>query len=327
MKLKKTLFTSVAAVALMSVGAEMVQQNTSGEVVQAAKKAKKKSKKVTKKTLKRNAAIYNSKGKRVGKKTLKKGKKVKILGSKTIKGKKYYKIGSNKFVKQANFKKLVKKATKKSTKKSKSAVKKQASTQSADNDSDDEDENDPVMKKYEGWLEKGKGALVATRDVKDIETGEIDYKKGDVIDVDSNGGADGIDVIKEDDGKYYFDFYGPDGSTEYSVDDFSYNPYKSSKEYKDYVSKVKKYTNKDLEEVRFVLNKSLSLDDKDYAGEDEYAAGETITIVDPSVVLNSKGEYCIEGNDNHDNYTDFPFTAIDHFISPSSYTEDEDEED
>lgn len=326
MKLKKTLFTSVAAVALMSVGAEMVQQNTSGEVVQAAKK---KSKKATKKTLKRNAAIYNSKGKRVGKKTLKKGKKVKILGSKTIKGKKYYKISSNKFVKQANFKKLVKKATKKSTKKSKLAVKKQASTQSADNDSDDEDENDPIMKKYEGWLKKGKGALVATRDVKDIETGDVDYKKGDVIDVDSQFGGEetGVDVIKEDDGKYYFDFYGPDGSTEYSVDDFSYNPYKSSKEYKDYVSKVKKYTNKDLEEVRFVLNKSLSLHDKYYSDEGEYAAGETITITDPSVVLNSKGEYCIEGNDNHDNYTDFSFTAIDHFISPSSYTEDEDEED
>lgn len=236
MKIKKVLFTSVAAVAFMSVGTEMIQQNALSEVVQAAKKT-------SKKTLKKNAAIYNSKGKRVGKKTLKKGKKVKILGSKTIKGKKYYKIGKNKYVKQANFK-----ATKKTSKKSSPTYKKLFGKKT----------NDPKIEELRNELLKhiyGKNVVMleAKHDVRVTDDDEdiMDGSEPDTFVTDKAGEEEELikpDIHKEN-GEYYF----------YSKDDIEINDGAFDPEYlfsvNDY--KISNY-NEDKDTTLKSLNKKVN---------------------------------------------------------------------
>lgn len=93
-----TLLVSAAALMTANLSNDSLMQPT---VAQAASK---------KKRLYHNAAVYNSKGRRVHVRTLKKGRRVRIYGSKTIKGKKYYRVGKNKYVKVANFTQPKKKA-------------------------------------------------------------------------------------------------------------------------------------------------------------------------------------------------------------------------
>ncbi|WP_304599101.1 SLAP domain-containing protein, partial [Lactobacillus intestinalis] len=58
----------------------------------------------TKRVLKKNAYVYNNKGRRVYVPTLRRGITVPTYGSSmTINGKKYYRINKNRYVKVANF--------------------------------------------------------------------------------------------------------------------------------------------------------------------------------------------------------------------------------
>lgn len=70
MNLKKTWFTSMAAITLASVGAAVTSANYHGDSVFAS---------TTYRKLKRNAIIYTKNGKRTKKAHLKKGKKVTIF--------------------------------------------------------------------------------------------------------------------------------------------------------------------------------------------------------------------------------------------------------
>ena len=70
MNLKKTWFTSMAAITLASVGAAVTSANYHGDSVFAS---------TTSRQLKRNAIIYTKNGKRTKKAHLKKGKKVTIF--------------------------------------------------------------------------------------------------------------------------------------------------------------------------------------------------------------------------------------------------------
>lgn len=90
-KIKKIIALSSISVGLLGMG--ITEAQLSQNTIQAATK---------KITLKKNAYIYNNKGKRVGKKKLYKNHTYKYYNKKKIHGKKYYRVGKNKYIKAAN---------------------------------------------------------------------------------------------------------------------------------------------------------------------------------------------------------------------------------
>lgn len=182
MNLKKTLFTSMAAITLLSAGATVVNGENNTQVVEA---------KTVTKTLKRSAAIYTVKGKRANKKTLKKGKRVRVYGYKTIKGKRYARIGSGQYIKASNLA---------SVKAKKHVAKKHYKSESK-----------ALGRKYQSWLNnRKKGNLVAIRNTKVklttmsdiIDNVPHNIKKGQTIPMWYGKGME----LKKIKGQYYFKY-------------------------------------------------------------------------------------------------------------------------
>lgn len=296
MKLNKTILTSVAALTMLSAGAALVDSQSQTTIVEA---------KTAKKKLTHNAAVYNSKGKRIKKaKVLKKGSSVKVLGYKTIKGKKYARIGKNKYVKMSNFKTVTKKAkksavSKKTTKKNNTTKKTETKPKS----------NDPMINKYQSWLDdRDNGALVAIRDTHfkamyNYGNQSTLIPKGTIIEIpdyDEEEDDSSVSVFKDDkDGKYYIEMAGPDDVVDYPAADFTFNAYKKTPEYK---SLVKKYVYNGDKYDGAKVTASVPVNYYGVIDPDQaYDAGEKFTIEEPSIVLNEKGGYSLIGED-HDGY-------------------------
>ncbi|WEV41320.1 SLAP domain-containing protein [Lactobacillus sp. ESL0681] len=109
---KSKVLVSLAAAALLSVGVGTIGQQDNVFTPQSVQAAKK----TYKIKLKKNAKVFNKRGKRKGKKLLKKGHTYTTYGKKTIHGKKYYHLSKGRYIKAVNAKKVTKKAKRASTK-------------------------------------------------------------------------------------------------------------------------------------------------------------------------------------------------------------------
>lgn len=295
MKLNKVLFTSVAALTMFSASTALIEAQNQTTVVEA---------KTTKKNLKHNAAVYNSKGKRVKKaKILKKGKAIKILGYKAIKGKKYARIGKNKYVKTSNFKKQVKKTNPSKKTKSTKNVKKTTSKKSSD----------PMINKYQAWLdERDDGVMVAIRDTRysamyNYGGNDTTIHKGEIIEIPEDDEEDGgASVFKAKDGQYYIEIAGPDDVVDYPAADFTFNAYKKTSEYKNL---VKKYI---LDEDKY-SGADVTLSGPAYGDNNDYKAGDKIKLDnndEMDIILNEQGGYSLIGYDDADGEIEIPITSI-----------------
>ncbi|QQP29216.1 SLAP domain-containing protein [Lactobacillus ultunensis] len=299
MNLKKTLFTSMAAITLLSVGTTAIAANRNAEVVEA---------KTVSRKLKRNAAIYTSHGKRTHKKHLKKGKKIKIYGYKTIKGKKYARIGKNKYILVSNLASAKKKAVKKTNQ--------STSNNSSDTTDDDITPVDPAkLAVYKGWLKNRKnGNLVALRETKAEYDGSDDddapeiIRKGQAIKIPDDDDNWGTDIINTKTG-FNLEISGTIGGYVYNLADFDFKTYDGS--YKSKLKNIEKYTNDDGDaaKISFVPTASVvSLPAEE--GTQTLTAGKRVTLYNPDLLINGDSEYVVEANNSKGYTFQVPYNQI-----------------
>lgn len=317
MNLKKTWFTSMAAITLASVGAAVTSANYHGDGVFAS---------TTPRKLKHNAIIYTKNGKCTKKAHLKKGKKVTIHSYKTIKGKKFAYIGKGQYILVSNLSGSKKKATKKTTK----PVKKINPTKDTDTSEDTSDDEDPedanVPAIYKQWLkDRKKGNLVAIRDsvaVNDYgDTGDH-YSKGELVqlseDMYFDHGPAGYVMVEALGGDGYFRMINPA--------DFEFKTYDNT--YKDKLATIKRYTKTRTETngsdvykytgisiIPTVSIKSHQEDDRDVQ---TLTAGKRVTLHDPKLLINDKGEYVVSLIDDDSYEYQIPYNQITGWKKPKT---------
>lgn len=323
---KKTLFTGIAAVTLLSASGLVINNSSVSTTVEA---------KTVSKKLKRNAAIYTIKAKRTHKKTLKKGKTVKIYGYITIKGQRYARIGKGQYIKVNNLASVTSKKSKKTVKRSKSS--KHVKSESA-----------ALGKKYQSWLNKrNNGNFVAIRNTKMHLTTETDLldntpwkiEKGRPIPIWYGKGT----VLKKVKGQYYFQYNNIGMYNKFPArikcSDLTFVEHKDRDKFEAAVNKIASNVDSDRNAM-VTLNRNVrGRDDVNCKYSRTLKAGKTYMLNDLWLLEDQKGNWMVTANDYNseliqafrsgpkfkdisDHYFIFPYSAISRLAKPDVHLDD-----
>lgn len=326
MNLKKTFFVSLATLTLLSLETTINSTNHNDKVASAS---------TISRELKHNAAIYTKNGKSTKARYLKKGNEVVIYGYKTLHSKKFAYIGNGKYILVSNLNSSSKKANKKVAK---STNKKAATT------TNNESSDSKIPSIYKKWLKnRRKGNLVAIRDT---QSGDPDgdpksiaiiskIRKGDPISIPSDIAPTAshldigttVDIVKGKLG-YFLTWSNNYGGTAINLKDFEFKPYDST--YKKLVKKLTPYCSpKEFNwgtgyAITFTPTTNISSLPScsspisgTYGQPHTLTAGKRITLLNPDILINGKGQYVLEGSKS-DNTYDVPIKQITHLVKPKS---------
>ena len=312
MNLKKTFFTSMAAITLLSAGATVVNGENNTQVVEA---------KTVTKTLKRSAAIYTVKGKRAHKKTLKKGKHVRVYGYKTIKGKRYARIGSGQYIKASNLA---------SVKTKKRVAKKHYKSESK-----------ALGRKYQSWLNnRKKGNLVAIRNTKVklttsaniIDNVPQKMKKGQIIPIWYGKGTE----LKKVKGQYYFKYNNVGMFTKLpswvKCSDVTFKKIPNEEQFKAIGKRIDNNCDSDSN-IMITLKHDLRGTNLDGKKGRTLKAGKAYILADPWVQVGANNKLYITASDYNSDLADrvndgdsvfmIPYSEVENITKPNKYINDD----